>query len=131
METRWYAPRENAQTENLFAEQSPTLLRNIHNRVFPRGDQITLQGDLWAGKSAVAKLLSENLSIERLSGGTFMRKLATERWITLEQMNVLAQSDHKYDIAADMKQVELWRGDAWFIIDGRVWPLTVPHSRYY
>jgi cytidylate kinase len=128
METRWYAPRENAQTENLFAEQSPTLLRNIHNRVFPRGDQITLQGKLGAGKSNVAKIIAKELSLDILSGGTFRRAEATKRVLTLLQLNEIWKTDPSIDIATDMQQFAASQWEEGFIIDGRVGTMTAPSS---
>lgn len=100
----------------------------VQSIIVPDTRFISLQGDLWAGKSKVARLFQKQTGIERISGGTFIRDQAIEKGISTAAMAELAKSDPRYDIEADTIQVKTWEGNVPAIVDGRVWPITIPHS---
>ena len=55
--------------------------------------KISIAGDLGSGKSTVAKILSKKFGAEIVSGGKIQRELASKMGITIEEFNIMMESD--------------------------------------
>jgi CMP/dCMP kinase len=88
---------------------------------------ITIGGKLGAGKSSTAKALAERLGYSHFSSGDFMRSLANERGITLQELGLLAETDSTIDHAIDEKVREAGLYDH-RIIDSRLAFHFIPHA---
>jgi len=67
---------------------------------------ITISGNPGSGKSTVAKILVEKLSLKRVYAGGIMRELALDRGLTLEDFMASLSKDPKLEKEIDMKVVE-------------------------
>ena len=82
--------------------------------------RITISGLPGSGTTAVAKLLSEELTIEVISAGEMFRRLAADKCLHLEQFSRLAEAKADFDRWIDAKQEEeaMKREDV--IVEGRL-----------
>ena len=62
---------------------------------------ITLSGYPGSGKSSTGNGLATKLGYTRFSSGDFMRSIAQERGISLEELGAIAKTDHTIDDAVD------------------------------
>jgi|SRR3989344_1355561 len=62
---------------------------------------ITIAGTLGSGKSSTADIVAEKLGYRRFSSGDFMRKIAVEMNVSLNELSALAQTDKSIDIKID------------------------------
>lgn len=62
---------------------------------------ITINGCLGGGKSSTADLVAKKLGYTRFSSGNFMRKIATEMGISLNELSIMAENDHSIDLKID------------------------------
>ncbi len=89
---------------------------------------ITISGTPGSGKSTVAKLIARKLNLKHYSTGDFMREMAKDRGISLEELGELAKKDISIDKALDDRQVRLGKEEDDFIIDGRLSFFFIPNS---
>lgn len=89
---------------------------------------ITICGVLGSGKSTTAKRVASTLGYAHYSGGDFMRAMATERGITLAELNILAETDPAIDKEIDRKQKEFMDANENFVIDSRLGWFWAPNS---
>ena len=89
---------------------------------------ITISGSPGSGKSTVRNLLAQKLNLKRYSTGDFMRQLATEKSLNLEEFSKIAQKDPSIDKQLDDRQVKLGKEENNFIIDGRLSFHFIPNS---
>ena len=89
---------------------------------------ITISGKAGSGKSTVAKLLAENLSIRHYSIGDLMRAMAAEKGISLMELNNLAEKDKSIDFGLDNKLKELGKTKDNFVVDGRLAAFFIPKA---
>lgn len=89
---------------------------------------ITISGTPGSGKSTVAKILAQKLKLKHYSTGDFMREMARNRSITLEELGNLAKTDSSIDQELDERQVKLGQTEDNFIIDARLGFHFIPHS---
>lgn len=89
---------------------------------------ITLTGVPGAGKSTIAKLLSERLNIPWYSMGDLRGKLAAERGMTIDELNELGETEAFTDHDIDAYQTKLGKEQSNLIIDGRLSWHFIPHS---
>jgi len=80
---------------------------------------ITISGKAGSGKSTVAKQLAKKLNLKHYSIGDFMRQIAKERNVSLNELSKLAEKDKSIDTALDKKSIDL-REENNFVIDGRL-----------
>ena len=90
--------------------------------------KITISGSPGSGKSTVRNLLAQKLNLKRYSTGDFMRQLATEKGLNLEEFSKIAQKDPSIDKQLDDRQVKLGKEENNFIIDGRLSFHFIPNS---
>lgn len=62
---------------------------------------ITLSGMPGSGKSSTADTLAAVLGYQRFSSGDFMRKVAQDRGLSVEDLGLIAESDRSIDDAID------------------------------
>ena len=89
---------------------------------------ITISGSPGSGKSTVRNILAQKLNLKRYSTGNFMRQLATEKGVSLEEFGKMAQQDSTIDKQLDNRQVKLGKEENNFIIDGRLSFHFIPNS---
>ncbi len=89
---------------------------------------ITITGNLGSGKSTVARLVAQKLSIKHYSTGDFMRQMATERGIDLLTLNKIAEKDKSVDKELDERQINIGKKEDNFVIDARLGWYFIPHS---
>ena len=89
---------------------------------------IALCGKGASGKTTVSKMLAEKLKLRRYSVGDMMRELATERGVTLLELNKIAEKDQSIDKWYDQRQEALGKEEDNFIIDSRLGFKFIPHA---
>jgi predicted cytidylate kinase len=89
---------------------------------------ITISGTAGSGKSTVAKLLAVKLGLKHYSTGDFMRDIAKERNLSLEELGKIAEGDRSIDEQLDRRQVKLGKEEDDFVIDGRLSFYFIPTS---
>ncbi|MBM5789738.1 hypothetical protein FJZ23_01460 [Candidatus Parcubacteria bacterium] len=89
---------------------------------------LTLTGLPGAGKSTIAKLLSERLQIPWYSMGDLRGKLARERGLSIDELNALGETEAFTDKDVDAYQTKLGKEQDNFIVDGRLSWHFIPHS---
>lgn len=90
--------------------------------------RITISGKAGSGKSTVAKLLSEKLNLRHYSIGDLMRAMASEKSISLLELNKLAENDKFIDFELDNKLRELGKTKNNFVVDGRLTAFFIPNA---
>ena len=90
--------------------------------------RVTISGKAGAGKSTVAKILSEKLKLKHYSIGDLMRVMAQEKNMTLLGLNKLAEKDKSIDFELDNKLKELGRTKDNFVVDGRLTAYFIPNA---
>lgn len=90
--------------------------------------KITISGKAGSGKSTVAKLLSEKLSLKHYSIGDLMRAMAKERGMVLLELNKLAEKDKSIDFELDNKLKDMGKTKDNFVVDGRLTAFFIPSA---
>jgi cytidylate kinase len=89
---------------------------------------ISICGDPGSGKTSVAKLLSKGLGLPWYSMGDLRGKIASDRGITIDELNRLGIDDPSSDRAVDDLQKTMGETDDDFIIEGRLSWHFIPRS---
>jgi cytidylate kinase len=89
---------------------------------------ITICGGLGSGKSTAAKRVARALSFEHFSGGDFMRKIASQKGISLAELSSIAEGDPEVDKEIDRSQKEFMDANDNFVIDSRLGWYWAPNS---
>ena len=89
---------------------------------------ITISGTAGSGKSSVGRRIAKALKFKHYSIGDFMRELAREKNLSLEDIGKIAEGDKSIDIKLDRRQVELGKTEDDFVIDARLGFLFIPGS---
>jgi len=90
--------------------------------------KITISGTLGSGKSTVAKIVANKLRLKQYQSGGFMRQMATERGITLNELQSIAERNRNIDDEIDKRQKKLGREEDNFILEARLGYHFVPDS---
>jgi CMP/dCMP kinase len=89
---------------------------------------ISISGAEGAGKSTIAKRLSEKLGWPRYYMGGISREKAREHGMTLEEYNKWGETDPRRDQEIDEYQEKLGKTQDNFVIEGRTSWYFIPHS---
>jgi cytidylate kinase len=89
--------------------------------------KITITGDLYSGKSTVAKAISEALKYTYFSVGDLQRKLAIENGMSITEYNKY-MLDNNLDNEVDNKTMEIGKEKDDFIFDARLAWNFIPDS---
>lgn len=81
---------------------------------------ITIGGLPGSGKSTVKRILSEKLGYDTFSTGDFVRDLAFERNMTLEEFNELVKHDKSLDLLIDERLKHIEASEDCYIIDSHL-----------
>lgn len=90
--------------------------------------KLTISGTLGSGKSTVAQILAENFGLKRYQSGGFMRKMAEERGMTLNELQLIAENDKSVDDEIDNRQIALGKKENNFIMEARLGYHFIPDS---
>ncbi len=89
---------------------------------------ITICGMLGSGKSTAAKRVAAALGFPHYSAGDFMRAMASERGVSIIELNLLAENDPAVDREIDAKQKAFMDANDNFVIDSRIGWYFAPDS---
>ena len=89
---------------------------------------ITISGMLGSGKSTIAKLLAKKLDYKHCSTGDLMRKMASERSISLMELSKIAEIDAQIDKDLDDAQIKLGKNMDDLVLDARLGFYFIPKS---
>jgi cytidylate kinase len=88
---------------------------------------ITIAGFPGSGKSSTADLVARELGFQRFSSGDFMRKIALNKGISLNELSTLAETDTSVDFAID-EEVQKAGNMENLVIDSRLAFHWIPES---
>jgi cytidylate kinase len=81
---------------------------------------ITIGGNVGAGKSTLAAMLSHELNYEQLYVGGIFREMAAEKNLTIEQFYTQLKDDPAIEQSVDQRQATLMREKDNLIVQGRI-----------
>jgi len=90
---------------------------------------ITISGEAGSGKTTVGKLIAKFLGYNFYSMGDLRGKMATERGMTIDELNKLGEKEGWTDKQVDDYQKELGEKEDNFVIEGRLSWNFIPHSK--
>ena len=89
---------------------------------------ITISGTLGSGEKSVANILARKLKMSHHSGGRFIRNIAEQKHIPLEDFTRMAEEDTSIDIELDQKMAEHGMAKDNFILDAKLGFHFIPKS---
>jgi predicted cytidylate kinase len=89
---------------------------------------ITISGTPGSGKSTIAELLAKKLGFKHYSAGDFMRTMAEERGITLQELSEISVRERSIDDEIDRRTVDLAKREDNIVIDSRLGWRFVPKA---
>jgi len=89
---------------------------------------ITITGFPGSGKSTVGRLIAERLGWPFYSMGDLRGKMATERGMTIDELNTLGEQQDFTDKEVDAYQKKLGETEDNFVVDGRLSWYFIPHA---
>ena len=90
--------------------------------------KISIAGDLGSGKSTVAGMLSKKYDAVIISGGKIQRELAARMGLTIEEFNIMMESDRSYDKKLDDLLASYNDRDGNYIFDSRMSWYFIPSA---
>lgn len=88
---------------------------------------ISITGTLGSGKSSTSDLVAKELGFSRFSSGDFMRKIALEQGISLNELSIKAQEDNSIDEKIDEEVKKAGKMEK-IVIDSRLAFHWIPES---
>ncbi|MCX6751436.1 MAG: cytidylate kinase family protein [Candidatus Nomurabacteria bacterium] len=88
---------------------------------------ITINGGLGSGKSSTADLVAKELGFKRFSSGDFFRQVGLELGLSINEINIRAETDKKIDEMTDQKLRDLNNKNK-IVIDSRTAYHWIPES---
>ena len=89
---------------------------------------IAISGKAGSGKSTVARMLSKKLGLKHYSIGDLMREMASEKGMSLLELNKQAEKEKSIDLELDNRLKELGKTKDNFVIDGRLTAFFIPNA---
>jgi CMP/dCMP kinase len=89
---------------------------------------ITISGKAGSGKSTVAKLIAKKLGLKHYSVGDVMREMASDKGMTLLELNKKAETDKSIDFELDDRLKRMGKEKDNFVVDGRLTAFFIPHA---
>ncbi|HBK33684.1 TPA: hypothetical protein DEP34_04180 [Candidatus Uhrbacteria bacterium] len=89
---------------------------------------ITITGFPGSGKSTVGRMIAKQLGWPFYSMGDLRGRMATERGMTIDELNVLGEQQDFTDKEADAYQKKLGETEDNFVVDGRLSWYFIPHA---
>ena len=89
---------------------------------------ITIAGLPGSGKSSTAKGVAEVLGYEHFSSGDLFRRMAEERGLSVEELNITAEKQKEIDHAVDELLVQIGKEKNNLVIDSRTAFHWIPDS---
>jgi cytidylate kinase len=89
---------------------------------------ITITGDLGSGKSAVSRLLAQQLGYTVISTGAIQRSIAAERGMTTLELNKYTETHPEIDDLIDTRIKSLADSKELYVIDSRLAWFFLPDS---
>ena len=89
---------------------------------------LTIGGVAGSGKTSVAKILAEKLGLTFYSMGGLRAKMASERGLTIDQLNVVGEEDKTTDTNVDDYQKRLGETEDNLLIEGHISWYFLPKS---
>jgi len=90
--------------------------------------KMSISGDIGSGKSAVGRLLQEELGLTGYSTGSMQRQIAARHGMTTLELNRYSETHPEIDEEIDAASIELGKRDESFLIDSRIAWHFIPHS---
>ena len=90
--------------------------------------KMSISGDIGSGKSAVGRLLQEELGLPGYSTGSIQRRIAERHGMTTLELNRYSETHPEIDEEIDSASIELGKKDESFLIDSRIAWHFIPHS---
>lgn len=88
---------------------------------------ITICGGLGSGKSSTAKLVAKELGFQHFSSGDFFRQVGLELGLSINEINIRAETDPKIDAMTDQKLRDM-KNESKIVIDSRTAYHWIPES---
>jgi cytidylate kinase len=88
---------------------------------------ITIAGSLGSGKSSTAKKIASMLNYTHYSTGDFMRAIASDRGLSLQELSAIAENDPSIDKELDDRNMALGK-DENIVLDSRLGFYFIPES---
>ena len=88
---------------------------------------ITIAGNNGSGKSTASRKVAEILGYQKMSTGDFMRQMAKDRGVTLDELSALAEKDPSIDIELDNYNKKVGEGNK-IVIDSRLGFHFIPEA---
>lgn len=89
---------------------------------------ITFAGRAGSGKSTIARAIAEKFNYKHFSGGDFRGQLATERGMTIDELNELAKKEDWTDTEVDKKIENIGKTEDNFVLDSWTAWHFIPNS---
>lgn len=89
---------------------------------------ITISGLPGSGKSTVGRLIAERLGYKFYSMGDMRGKMATDRGLTIDELNELGKKEDWTDREIDEYQKKLGQTEDNFVVDGKLSFYFIPQS---
>jgi len=89
---------------------------------------ITIAGAIGSGKSSTAKRVAETLAYEHFSSGDFFRKIARDRGLSVEALNLTAEEQVEIDHEVDKLLQKIGEEKHHLVIDSRLAFHWIPQS---
>lgn len=89
---------------------------------------ITISGKPGSGKSTISKELASHLGYTHFSSGDLFRAIAREKKISVDKINLLAETDTSIDQMVDQKLRDLGESGDELVIDSRMAWYWIPQS---
>lgn len=89
---------------------------------------ITIAGAIGSGKSSTAKRVAEVLAYEHFSSGDFFRKIARDRGLSIEALNLTAEEQTDIDHEVDKLLQKIGEEKHHLVIDSRLAFHWIPQS---